>query len=387
MEVAMAVKSKNLLVHLATLPDPREMRGQRHLLLDVLVIGVLATLCGVDDWEGVEDFAQEEEAWLRTFLELPNGVPSHDTFNRIFRMINIEAFNACFLDWVKALRKQVLKDVVAIDGKTLRASGDDDHAPLHMVSAWSVANRMVLGQRSVDTKSNEITAIPQLLKVLEIKGCIVTIDAMGCQKDIAKAIVARKADYVLAVKANQEGLLRATQALFARLDAGEVLTHATSESTETGHGRTAYRKVTTLNAVKGLPEPILFAWPKLETLVRIQSKTQRDGKLVEEERFYISTLPTQAAEALGEAVKSHWGIENQLHWVLDVAFNEDRNRTRKGSAPESGALLRHITLNLLRQDPTQRSIPKRRMKAALSRDYRMAALMGFNTQPDNTRES
>jgi predicted transposase YbfD/YdcC len=386
MEVSMAARSKNLLVHLASLPDPRERRGQRHLLLDVLVIGVLATLCGVDEWEGIEDFAVEEEAWLRTFLELPNGVPSHDTFNRIFRMIDVGAFNACFLEWVKALRKKVSKDVVAIDGKTLRGSGDDEQSPLHMVSAWSVENRMVLGQRSVDTKSNEITAIPQLLKVLELKGCIVTIDAMGCQKNIAKEIVAGKADYVLAVKANQEGLHQATQALFARLDAGEAMTHATSESTEKGHGRTAHRKVTTLEAVRVLPEHILFAWPKLETLVRIQSKTRREGKMVEEERFYISTLPAQAAEAIGEAVKSHWGIENQLHWVLDVAFNEDRNRTRKGSAPESGALLRHITLNLLRQDPTKRSISKRRMKAALSREYRMAALMGFNTQAETMPE-
>jgi predicted transposase YbfD/YdcC len=220
----------------------------------------------------------EEEAWLRTFLALPNGIPSHDTFNRIFRMINVGAFNACFLEWVKALCKKVSRDVVAIDGKTLRASGDEEQSPLHMVSAWSVANRMVLGQRSVDTKSNEITAIPKLLQVLELTGCIVTIDAMGCQKDIAKAIVARKADYVLAVKANQEGLHQAMQALFARLDAGESLAHATSDSTETGHGRTAHRKVTTMDAVRVLPEHILFAWPKLETLVRIQSETQREGK-------------------------------------------------------------------------------------------------------------
>ena len=188
---------------------------------------------------------------------------------------------------------------------------------------------------------------------------------------------------MLAVKANQEGLHQATQALFERLDAGEAMTHAISDATETGHGRVAYRKVTTLDAVQVLPDSILFAWPKLETLVRIQSRTQREGKLVEEERFYISTLPAQEAEVIGEAVKFHWGIENQLHWVLDVAFNEDRNRTRKGSAPESGALLRHITLNLLRQDPEKRSMPKRRMKAALSREYRMAALMGFNTQNES----
>ena len=375
----MAARSKNLLVHLASLPDPREVRGQRHLLLDVLVIGVLATLCGVDDWEGVEDFALEEETWLRTFLALPNGIPSHDTFNRIYRMIDVGAFNACFLEWVKALRCKVSKDVVAIDGKTLRGSGDDEQSPLHLVSAWSVANRLVLGQRSVDVKSNEITAIPELLKVLELKGCIVTIDAMGCQKDIAKGIVAKKADYVLAVKGNQDSLHKAIQASFARLDADPTtVTHFTTEAMESGHGRKESRRATALNALKHLPNEILFLWPKLESLVRIQSETLRAGKTVHEERFYISTLPMRQVETIASSVRSHWGIENQLHWVLDVAFREDGIRTRMGNGPEAGAILRHITLNLLRQDPnTKRSIKHRRFKAALSQEYRLAALLGF----------
>jgi len=375
----MAVKSRSLEYHLASLPDPRKSKGQRHLLLDVMIIAVLATLCSVDDWEGMEEFAIDQEGWLRTFLALPNGIPSHDTFNRIFRMLDAGAFTECFLAWTKGIRKKVPGDIVALDGKTLRGSMDEGHPPLHMVSAWSVANRMVLGQRAVDAKSNEITAIPELLKILDLKGCIVTIDAMGCQKDIARGIVARKADYVLAVKGNQEGLHRAILGLFARLDeAPEGMRHFTSESLDTGHGRRAFRQVTTLDAILNLPEDILLAWPKMETLVRVKSETQREGKTVSEERFYISTLPVEAVEGIAQAVQSHWGIENSLHWVLDVAFNEDGNRTRKGTAPESGALLRHIVLNLLRQEPdTKRSIKSRRLKAAMCPDYRFEVLMGF----------
>jgi len=375
----MATKGRSLEFHLASLPDPRSSRGQRHLLLDVMIIAVLATLCGVDDWEGVEDFAVDQEDWLRTFLALPSGIPSHDTFNRIFRMLDPAAFTACFLDWTKGIRRKVPGDIVAFDGKTLRASMDGEHSPLHMVSAWSAANRMVLGQRAVDAKSNEIKAIPELLKVLDLAGCIVTIDAMGCQKDIARGIVARKADYILAVKGNQERLHRALQDRFERLDAapGEMR-HFTSESTDVSHGREAFRRVTTLDAVHSLPEDILFEWSRLETLVRVQSETQREGKVVSEERFYISTMPMKAVEAIAQGVQSHWSIENSLHWVLDVAFNEDRNRTRKGAAPECGALLRHIVLNLLRQEPnTKRSIKSRRIKAALCPEYRLEVLAGF----------
>jgi len=262
---------------------------------------------------------------------------------------------------------------------------DAETSPLHLVSAWSSGNRMVLGQQAVDSKSNEIHAIPALLKVLDLRGCIVTIDAMGCQKDIAKAITGRKADYILAVKGNQKRLHQTIQAQFETRDAapGQVpYGHCASE--DRGHGRKVIREVTTLDAVRLLPEDLLLAWAKLETLVRVRSIAERDGKVIREDRFYISTLPMNAVEAIAEGVRSHWGIENSLHWVLDVAFNEDRNRTRKGTAPEAGALLRHIVLNLLRQDTTsKRSIKNRRMKAALNPAYRLEALMGFRLEDVN----
>jgi predicted transposase YbfD/YdcC len=378
----MAEKNKTLTYHLSLLPDPRKMKGQRHLLGDVLIIAVLATLCGVDDWNDMEVFGLHEEEWLRTFLALPNGIPSHDTFNRIFRMIDIKAFNERFFIWVRGIRRKIPGDIVALDGKTMRSSGDKGQPPLHMVSAWSVANRLVLGQTAVDSKSNEITAIPELLKILDLKGCIVTIDAMGCQKAIARDIVAKKGDYILAVKGNQESLHKAIQALFASHDAGsESIKVCQTESTDTSHGRIALRQVIAMDAVKHLPEDILFAWPKLESIVRVKSETKRDRKQTQGERFYISTMPMQAVEAIAQGAQSHWGIENSLHWVLDVSMNEDKNRTRKGATPESGGLLRHIVLNLLRQDPDKkRSIKGRRLKAALSREYRLAALGGFTEE-------
>ena len=381
----MGPKTKSLADHLAVVPDPRKIRGQRHILLDIILIAVLGTLSGVDDWEGIEVFAEEQEAWLRTFLELPHGVPSHDTFNRVFRMLDAKAFAEAFLAWMKGVRAKMPGDVVALDGKTLRGSLAEGKPALHVVSAWSTANHFVLGQRSVDAKSNEITAIPELLKVLELKGCIVTIDAMGCQKEIAKGIVKRKADYVLAVKGNQESLHNAVLAGFIRLDADPAsVPHFMVKALETDHGRKEHRRTTTINAMVHLPTAMLLLWPKLETLVRIQSETVRDGKTVTEERFYISTLPMAKAEIIGASVRAHWGIENQLHWVLDVVFREDGIRTRMGNGPETGAILRHITLNLLRQDPnTKESIRHRRLKAALSQEYRLAALLGFPRKSAN----
>ena len=375
----MGSKAKTLADHLSAVPDPRKIRGQRHVLLDIILIAILGTLSSVDDWEGIEEFAKDQEAWLRTFLELPHGIPSHDTFNRVFRMLDPRSFADAFLDWVKGVRAKMPGDVVALDGKTLRSSLAEGKPALHVVSAWSTANHLVLGQRSVDTKSNEITAIPELLKVLELKGCIVTIDAMGCQKDIARGIVARKADYVLAVKGNQESLHKAVLAAFAQLDSDPaVVHHFATEAMESGHGRKECRRATAVGAMKHLPDEILFLWPKLETLARIQSETERAGKTVQEERFYISTLPMDKVETIANSVRSHWGIENELHWVLDVAFREDGIRTRMGNGPETGAILRHITLNMLRQDPdTKRSIRHRRLKAALSQEYRLNALLGF----------
>ena len=381
----MGTKAKSLADHLATVVDPRKVRGQRHVLLDIILIAVLGTLSSVDDWEGIEVFAKDQEPWLRTFLELPNGIPSHDTFNRVFQLLDPRAFAEAFLAWVKGIRTKMPGDVVALDGKTLRGSLAAGKPALHVVSAWSTANRLVLGQRAVDAKSSEITAIPELLKVLELKGCIVTIDAMGCQKDIAKGIVARKADYVLAVKGNQESLHKALLAAFGRFEAApDSIPHFSTESMESGHGRKEFRRATTIDAMEHLPDEILFMWPKLESLVRIQSETQRAGKTTQEERFYISSLQMAKVQTIAGSVRAHWGIENQLHWMLDVTFREDGIRIRKGNGPETGAILRHIALNMLRQDPnTKRSIRHRRLKAAISPDYRLAALLGFPGEGTN----
>jgi predicted transposase YbfD/YdcC len=376
----MGAKARSLVGHLESLPDPRSIRGQRHVLLDILLIAVLAVLCGADSWEDIHRFAKSQEDWLKTFLSLPNGVPSADTFNRVFVLLDPKAFGECFLSWIRDVRKKVPGDIVALDGKTLRASLAEGKPALHVVSAWSSMNRMVLGQRAVDQKSNEITAIPALVKVLDLKGCIVTIDAMGCQKKIAEAITKKKAHYLLAVKGNQERLHEAIQACFAKLDANPDGTpHGSAESVEPRRGRDERRRVETLDAVVNLPEDILLEWPKLETVARVQSEALRAGKRTREMRYYITTLPMHQAEEIGSAVRSHWGIENKLHWTLDVAFREDDNRTRKGNGPECSAVLRHIVLNLLRQDPNPMgSIKFRRMQAAMSPEYRMAALLGFS---------
>jgi predicted transposase YbfD/YdcC len=350
---AMGTKFKSLACHLGALPDPRKVKGRRHVLLDVLVIAVLAALCGIDDWESTVYFARGQEDWLRTFLALPNGIPSHDTFNRIFRMLDPRAFGEAFLAWVGGIREKIPEDVVAFDGKTLRASLCQGKPPLHVVSAWSVGNGMVLGQRAVDEKSNEIKAIPELVKILDLRGCIVTIDAMGCQKAIVEEIVARKADYVLAVKADQERLFEAIQASFATLDADpSAVPHFSTESQEEGHGRKEFRRVTIVDGVHRLPEDILFSWPRLETLMRIQTVTQRGDKVEREERFFISSMPMRRAETIARCPRLHWGIESRrrlpriigwsLCWASRVATTPSSYPGRRPTSPSRTPSFRSI---------------------------------------------
>jgi predicted transposase YbfD/YdcC len=366
-----------LLDHFATLPDPRIARHRWHKLSDIVVIAVCAVLCGAESYPAIEDFGQEREGWLRQFLELPEGIPSHDTFNRVLRLLDPVEFQTCFLRWMQAVAEVTAGEVVALDGKVLRrsfAKGTCKRA-IHMVSAWASANGVVLGQRKVDTKSNEITAIPELLDLLLLKGCIVTIDAMGCQRTIAQTIIEQGADYVLAVKGNQPTLEQAVECFF--LTGAEAEANRTRsdyyEQTERGHGREETRRAW-ISAALGA-ELTTLAWPGLQSIGMVEATRTVGGKTSVEQRFYVSSLPPDA-EHFAHTVRKHWGVENQLHWSLDVTFREDQSRLRTGHGAENFAVLRHIALNLLRQEPSTKSLPRKRLACALNPDYLLKVLLG-----------
>jgi len=353
-------------MHFADLEDPRIERTKKHLLSDIISLAICAVIAGADGWEEIEDFGHDKFEWLKKFLRLPNGIPSHDTISRLFRRIKPKAFQECFLDWTQALHEQLGRKHVAIDGKTLRSSHDRNMAKnaLHLVSAWSVENHLTLGQEAVDEKSNEITAIPELLQLLALEGAIVTIDAMGCQKNIAEQIVKQEADYVLAVKANQPTLHAALQEHFTHLhdtdftDA-EVRRYNTRQN---AHGREEER----CYYVSPVPESLHRAgddWAGLQSVGQVISITQRDGKEVSDVRYYITSLPVRV-KAFASAVRGHWGIENSLHWVLDVTFDEDRSRIRKDHGPENFALLRRIATSVIKQDTSSKQSIKRTRKRA-----------------------
>jgi predicted transposase YbfD/YdcC len=361
----------SILTHFGNLEDPRDIRGKEHLLLDIITIALCAVISGSEGWEDMAEYGRAKQDWLSTFLSLPHGIPCGDTFGRVFARLDPEQMQSCFVSWVNAISALLGAEVVAIDGKTLRHSDDKGcgKAAIHMVSAWASANRLVLGQRKVDDKSNEITAIPALLNVLEIAGCIVTIDAMGCQREIATAIVERGADYVLALKGNQGGLFEDVQWLFQQAQASgfEDVAHSFVQSIDKGHGRIEIRRCWTMTELDYLVQ--LPLWSGLQTVVMVQSERHCNGQITIEERFFISTLASQATLLLN-AVRTHWSIENSLHWVLDVSFHEDACRIRRDFAPQNMALLRHLALNLLSQDSSsKRGIAARRKKAAWDHSY------------------
>jgi predicted transposase YbfD/YdcC len=363
--------------HFARLPDPRIERHRWHKLSDILVIAVCAVLCGAESYPAIEDFGQEREEWLRQFLELPEGIPSHDTFNRVLRLLDPVQFQACFLSWMQAVAAATAGEVVAIDGKRLRrsfAKGSAKRA-IHMVSAWATANGVVLGQRKVDTKSNEITAIPELLELLALQGCIVTIDAMGCQRAIAQKIVEQQADYVLALKGNQPTLEQAVERFFVTGPEAEAHRAASAyvEQTEQGHGRVETRCAWISDALD--VALTAAAWPGLRSIGMVKAFRTQAGETTVEQRFYLTSLPPRAPQ-FARAVRTHWGIENQLHWTLDVTFREDQSRLRTGYGPENFAVLRHIALNLLRQEPSPKSMPRKRLACALTPDYLLKVLLG-----------
>jgi len=360
--------------HFAKVRDPRVERTKRHCLMDIIIIAICGVICGADSWVDIELFGKSKLEWLKTFLKLPNGIPSHDTFGRVFAAINPEEFENSFMEWVQAINEITHGQVIAIDGKQLRGSGDSQlgKGGIYMVSAWAAANQLVLGQRKVDDKSNEITAIPKLLKLLELAGCIVTIDAIGTQTKIAKTIIAQGGDYILNVKENQGHLYEDIQDLFEtdRAYNFKDAPYSYAKTVDKDHGRIEIRQCWTISDPEYLANiRDLKQWEGVKTLAMILSERRIGDKVEVQDRYFISSLDSQADKFL-EAKRSHWGIENRLHWVLDIAFNEDHSRVRKDNAPQNFAVLRHMALNLLKQEQTVKAgIKAKRLKCGWDTDY------------------
>lgn len=366
--------AQSITKHFGTIPDPRTGNAKQHFLLDILVIAICAAICGADTWVEVELWAKSNRKWLRTFLELPNGIPSHDTFGRVFALLDAKQFRRCFLVWVRAVSKLTHGQIVAVDGKKLRRSHDRTcgKKALIMVSAWATANGVVLGQLKVNAKSNEMKVIPELLKLLDLTDCIVTLDALNCQTKIAAQIKAQKAEYILAVKENQGKLHADLKDLFAGCLAENFkqVPHGYHRTVHKGHGRIEIRECWTLSD----PEYLDYVrqrqnWSGLQTVVLVRAERRVKGKRSTALRYYISSLANDARRLLA-SVRKHWRIENSLHWVLDIAFREDESRMRKGNSPENFAMVRHVALALLKQEQSEKvGIKAKRMKAAWDRDY------------------
>jgi len=357
--------------YFADLKDPRVDRTKQHLLSDILTIAICAVICGADSWTDIEDFGYCKEEWFKSFLELPNGIPSHDTFGRVFAALDSELFSACFTKWMNAVSQVSKGSLVALDGKTVRRSFDRgaEQAAIHMVSAWVENNQLVWGQVKTEEKSNEITAIPKLLEILALDGCVVTIDAMGCQKKIAEAIVDKQADYVLSLKGNQGTMANEVELFFegAQKTNWKDIPHATHQTVDKGHGRIEKRHYVVTSDVDWFVDK--KSWQGLASFGMVVSERQVGASITKEQRFYISSLSGLDAKTFAQAVRGHWGIENKLHWVLDTAFREDENRIRKDHAAANFSILCRIALNLLKQEPRKRGIKGKRKICGWDENY------------------
>ena len=371
----MAAAHVSIRRHFANLKDPRINRHKRHLLLDVIVIAICAVICGCDTWQQIELFGQRRHDWLKRFLKLPNGIPSHDTFERIFDRLNPAAFQSCFQAWIQAISAALPIRQIAIDGKTLRRSGRPgrDLGPLHVVSAWATEQHLSLGQVAVTEKSNEIPAIPKLLELLDLHGALVTLDAMGCQRDIAEKILEGGGDYVLTVKDNQPKLLDAIQDCFQNALEGDFagVDHDEYETEASGHGRHEKRSYLIIREPAGMAQ----AWPGLKVIGMCCSERTVQGTNSSETRYFIGSKKA-GARTYGRALRHHWGIENSLHWQLDISFGEDDSRISKRQAAENFSWLRRLALMLLKRHPAKRSIPCKRLAAALDTDFLEEVLSG-----------
>jgi predicted transposase YbfD/YdcC len=362
----------------AGLRDARVTGRTTHQLIDILFLTLCAVICGMDDLEAIEEWGKERHNWLEQFVELENGIPSHDTISRVFAALDSRTFQARFIQWMNTLCPSLEGQIVAIDGKTARGSHHRrcGQPAIHMVSAFVCGHGLTLGQLKTQEKSNEITAIPELIDALDLKGSTVTLDAMGCQKAIAQAIVGKGADYVMGLKANQGTLSDKVKAFFDVTEWRnyQSFAHWGHRIEDTGHGRADTRRYIALACDDW---EIAKAWAGMRSVTMVESVRQSDGQFTSEKRYYISSLEPDS-ETLAQAIRRHWEIENRLHWCLDMSFHEDACRIRNGHAPENLNIVKKIAMNLLRLNPLQRSLPKKRLKACLNNDY-LAEVLGIST--------
>jgi predicted transposase YbfD/YdcC len=360
----------SIIEHFSVLPDPRMLLKTRHKLVDIVAMALCAVVAGADDWVEIAAYARARQSWFKEFVKLSGGVPSHDTFGRVFALLDPDAFEKCYVNWIRSLINTP-GELVAIDGKSLRRSHDraNGKSAIHMVNAWAVDHGLVLGQVKTDAKSNEITAIPELLKVLDLKGAVVTVDAMGCQKKIARQIVEKGGDYVFSLKGNQGTLHKEVELFFqdAKANHFKDLSHECFTTVDGGHGRIETRCYTTVADVDWFEDQ--HKWAKLTSFGMVESEREIDGQITSETRYYISSLPSDA-KRFAAAARGHWAVENSLHWCLDLAFREDDSRVRSGHAPANLATIRRLALSLIKQDPHRKiGIKASRKRAGWDLDY------------------